>query len=367
RMQVLEEYRRALEDGVGLEAMQKRYGKAVLESMLEREEKESESLRFIETVTRACPTCGVRIVKAYGCNHIRCTQCNSHFCYLCGELFGRADPLAHFRVAGTGCYLKLLEGVLGDQADPEEEDDLAARRPLAALLSDVGRSSQQLARSRELILNVLSTVPSPREARKFVDSVSGQETLRTQRQFEERQALLASSQAPPGLVAGEFLHAQAARAPTRTLALVCVEAPGSVKLLAQMQRLGVVPVVLPLGSGNYRAAVGRAHALADAVDGEGGRAVPVGGVFHAGGVAADAVAEAVARGIIPVVAPVAADEGQRLGVVGRCVEPLAEALAALERAGRLSVARLIYVGDGLGIASGGAARRLVNLEEDYGR
>ncbi|KAJ2417569.1 hypothetical protein H4218_004866 [Coemansia sp. IMI 209128] len=124
RMQVLEEYRRALEDGIGLEAMQKRYGKAVLESMLEREEKESESLRFIETVTRACPTCGVRIVKAYGCNHIRCTQCNSHFCYLCGELFGRADPLAHFRVAGTGCYLKLLEGVLGDQADPEEVDDL---------------------------------------------------------------------------------------------------------------------------------------------------------------------------------------------------------------------------------------------------
>ncbi|KAJ1822672.1 Amino-acid acetyltransferase, mitochondrial [Coemansia sp. RSA 2671] len=243
----------------------------------------------------------------------------------------------------------------------------AARRPLAALLSDVGRSNLQLARSRELILSVLSTVPSPREARKFIDSVSGQETLRTQRQFEERQALLASSQAPPGLVAGEFLHAQAARAPTRTLALVCVEAPGSAKLLAQMQRLGVVPVVLPLGSGDYRAAVGRAHALADAVDGEGGRAVPVGGVFHAGGVAADAVAEAVARGIIPVVAPVAADEGQRLGVVGRCVEPLAEALAALERAGRLSVARLIYVGDGLGIASGGAARRLVNLEEDYGR
>ncbi|KAJ2492840.1 hypothetical protein IWW37_001138 [Coemansia sp. RSA 2050] len=124
RLRVLEEYRKALEDGEGVEAMEKRYGRAVLESMMEREEKEGESLKFIEAVTRACPTCGVRIVKAYGCNHIRCTQCDSHFCYLCGELFGRADPLAHFRVAGTDCYLKLLEGVLGDQEpDLEEEVD----------------------------------------------------------------------------------------------------------------------------------------------------------------------------------------------------------------------------------------------------
>ncbi|KAJ1825105.1 hypothetical protein LPJ73_009290, partial [Coemansia sp. RSA 2703] len=49
-------------------------------------------------------------------------------------------------------------------------------------------------RERELILSVLSTVPSPREARKFLNSVSGSETMRSQREFEEHQARLASAE-----------------------------------------------------------------------------------------------------------------------------------------------------------------------------
>ncbi|KAJ2824369.1 hypothetical protein FBU31_004014 [Coemansia sp. 'formosensis'] len=115
RQRIMEEYRRAREEGVGLAAMEKQYGKAVLEGMLEREVAEDESLRFIEGMSTACPSCSVRIVKAYGCNHIICSQCNSHFCYLCGELIGRGDPLNHFRMAGSACFMKLLEGVLGDQ------------------------------------------------------------------------------------------------------------------------------------------------------------------------------------------------------------------------------------------------------------
>ncbi|KAJ2427978.1 hypothetical protein GGF41_001510 [Coemansia sp. RSA 2531] len=129
RIKVMEEYRRALEDGVGLAELERQYGKDVLEGMLEKEEAEGESEKFIAAMSQACPTCSVRIVKAYGCNHMKCTQCNTHFCYICGARIGLSDPLGHFRLAGTACYMMLLEGVLGDQEPVAEADPLDVNIP----------------------------------------------------------------------------------------------------------------------------------------------------------------------------------------------------------------------------------------------
>ena len=37
-----------------------------------------------------CPTCGIIIEKIDGCNHIHHIPCNTHFCYICGDiLFGK--------------------------------------------------------------------------------------------------------------------------------------------------------------------------------------------------------------------------------------------------------------------------------------
>ncbi|KAJ2832162.1 Amino-acid acetyltransferase, mitochondrial [Coemansia furcata] len=252
----------------------------------------------------------------------------------------------------------------------------AVRRPLAALLSGAS-NPPQLTRERELILSVLSTVPSPREARKFIDSVSGRETLRSQREFEEQQARLAIEHATG--VSPSTVELQCTRVPTRTLAaLVCVDAVDDCcqvgKLLAQMQRIGVAPVVLAATSaagGDHRDAVLRAHALADAVEREGGRGRPVcGGVFSGSAVDGEPVAASIAAGQIPVVAPLAVDAAQRLRVLDArrvAVPALARALAALEQGGSMSVARLILLGDAPGVLAGGELRRLVNLEEDYRR
>ncbi|KAJ2814034.1 Amino-acid acetyltransferase, mitochondrial [Coemansia furcata] len=250
----------------------------------------------------------------------------------------------------------------------------AVRRPLAALLSGTS-NPPQLTRERELILSVLSTVPSPREARKFIDSVSGRETLRSQREFEEQQARLAIEDATG--VSPSTVELQYTRVPTRTLAaLVCVDAVDACqvgKLLAQMQRIGVAPVVLVASAtgGDHRDAVLRAHALADAVEREGGRARPIcGGVFSESAVDGEPVAASIAAGQIPVVAPLAVDATQRLRVLDArsvAVPALARALAALEQGGSMSVARLILLGDAPGVVAGGELRRLVNLEEDYGR
>ena len=34
-----------------------------------------------------CPGCAAPTVKSYGCNHIQCPVCKTHWCYVCHEKF----------------------------------------------------------------------------------------------------------------------------------------------------------------------------------------------------------------------------------------------------------------------------------------
>ncbi|KAJ2742161.1 Amino-acid acetyltransferase, mitochondrial [Coemansia sp. BCRC 34301] len=237
-------------------------------------------------------------------------------------------------------------------------------------------SSQSHARTRELILSVLSTVPSPREARKFLDSVSGRETLLSRREFEEQQAKKALTLSSSTLVPGEFLlQPHVGFNPSKLLAaLVCVDSRkeeefvGRVaKLLALMQRIGVVPVVVPLESEGHLGAVSWSHAMANAVDCEGGRARPIcQGVFtrSASGIVAEGepITAAVSQGQIPIVAPLVADAGQRLRVVDTQTAGMPALARALAAGNGVSVTRVILLGQ-----DAYEAARLVNLEEDYER
>jgi hypothetical protein len=49
----------------------------------------SASLEHIASHTVTCPwpTCRVKVVKESGCNHMTCSECHTHFCYLCGGLY----------------------------------------------------------------------------------------------------------------------------------------------------------------------------------------------------------------------------------------------------------------------------------------
>ena len=42
-----------------------------------------------------CPACSAATVKAYGCNHIECSRCRAHWCYVCGVEFDRAEIYDH--------------------------------------------------------------------------------------------------------------------------------------------------------------------------------------------------------------------------------------------------------------------------------
>ena len=49
--------------------------------------KEIEKYNLLENTVegRACPKCGIIWEKIYGCNHMSCGKCGTHFCWGCGS------------------------------------------------------------------------------------------------------------------------------------------------------------------------------------------------------------------------------------------------------------------------------------------
>lgn len=76
---------------------------------------EQASYDYIRMHTSACPTCNSPCQKTHGCNHMRCFQCGTHFCYLCGAFLLAGDPYRHFNVRESECFMKLWELEEGDE------------------------------------------------------------------------------------------------------------------------------------------------------------------------------------------------------------------------------------------------------------
>ncbi|EIW72764.1 hypothetical protein TREMEDRAFT_24487 [Tremella mesenterica DSM 1558] len=92
--------------------MEIRRGKMNLEKMVRQYREDEENKQWLDSRTRPCSGCGVRVEKSHGCNHMTCNRCHSHFCYRCGLSLSPSDPYAHYRHPGTSCFEKLF--------DPEE-------------------------------------------------------------------------------------------------------------------------------------------------------------------------------------------------------------------------------------------------------
>jgi E3 ubiquitin-protein ligase RNF14 len=88
-------------------------------------EEEQASLNYILKNTSPCPTCSVPCQKAYGCNHMTCFQCATHFCYLCGAWLDPGNPYRHFNDPKfKQCFQRLMDGAMGDH----DEIRFAGRR-----------------------------------------------------------------------------------------------------------------------------------------------------------------------------------------------------------------------------------------------
>ncbi|KAL4726085.1 hypothetical protein ACLX1H_006762 [Fusarium chlamydosporum] len=86
----------------------------------ELSEEEKASLEYLQLHTSPCPTCNAPAQKTHGCNHMICSRCDTHFCYLCSSWLDPVNPYQHYnQLAGgkvTSCYMRLweLEGGDGD-------------------------------------------------------------------------------------------------------------------------------------------------------------------------------------------------------------------------------------------------------------
>jgi E3 ubiquitin-protein ligase RNF14 len=85
-------------------------------------EDDQASLNFIMKNCSPCPTCSVPCQKSFGCNHMTCFQCNSHFCYLCSAWLNPSHPYEHFNnKKNKGCFQRLMDLAEGDMAQGEVE------------------------------------------------------------------------------------------------------------------------------------------------------------------------------------------------------------------------------------------------------
>ncbi|PFH55694.1 hypothetical protein XA68_17812 [Ophiocordyceps unilateralis] len=83
-------------------------------------EEDKASLEYMQLHTSPCPTCNAPAQKTHGCNHMICSRCETHFCYLCSSWLDPANPYKHYNQQSDGkvtsCYMRLweLEGGDGD-------------------------------------------------------------------------------------------------------------------------------------------------------------------------------------------------------------------------------------------------------------
>ncbi|KAF5125988.1 E3 ubiquitin-protein ligase itt1 [Metarhizium anisopliae] len=84
-------------------------------------EEEKASLEYLQLHTSPCPTCNAPAQKTHGCNHMICSRCDTHFCYLCSAWLDPANPYKHYNTQPDGkvtsCYMRLWELEAGDGGD----------------------------------------------------------------------------------------------------------------------------------------------------------------------------------------------------------------------------------------------------------
>ena len=105
---------------------------------------EKASYDYIRMNTSPCPTCLSPTQKTMGCNHMRCFQCKTHFCYLCGSWLEVANPYLHFNKPGTACYQRLWELEEGDEGQrPADGRRFGGGRMWEQLALEVAREADE--------------------------------------------------------------------------------------------------------------------------------------------------------------------------------------------------------------------------------
>ena len=101
---------------------------------------EKASYDYIAKNTSPCPYCNAATSKTQGCNHMRCYQCDTHFCYLCGGWLDPSNPYQHFNRSGLPCYQRLWDMEGGDN---EEGNEFVGARHWEQMAREVAREADE--------------------------------------------------------------------------------------------------------------------------------------------------------------------------------------------------------------------------------
>jgi hypothetical protein len=77
------------------------------------DEIDEETFKILCLTTKPCPTCNVRAEKISGCDHMKCTNCPTEWCYRCIQELDKNDPYRHECISSS-----ILEG----EPDPHYRD-----------------------------------------------------------------------------------------------------------------------------------------------------------------------------------------------------------------------------------------------------
>ncbi|KAN0063392.1 hypothetical protein ACQY0O_004558 [Thecaphora frezii] len=133
---VVERYRALAEGSWERDQMEMTFGKQQLVMLVQRWEEEEASRAWMKERTTPCPGCRVYVEKSFGCNHMTCQACRTHYCYLCGKSISATNPYGHFNTPGQACYNRLFDGMLPDtpRGNGEDEIDMADLIPWEEML-----------------------------------------------------------------------------------------------------------------------------------------------------------------------------------------------------------------------------------------
>ena len=79
------------------------------EEVIRRAVAETETHEWLTANSTPCAFCKAPVVKRSGCNHMTCTRCSGHFCFLCGGKLPKENPYAHFSDKSVNCYNRLFD------------------------------------------------------------------------------------------------------------------------------------------------------------------------------------------------------------------------------------------------------------------
>lgn len=78
----------------------------------------------IKQSCQTCPNCGVMTEKTSGCNHIKCTACQTHWCFECGEAFEEDTIYIHMMQAhGSYGFDNDMSDYGSDYGGSDDNDD----------------------------------------------------------------------------------------------------------------------------------------------------------------------------------------------------------------------------------------------------